>query len=111
MTILPEEISCRDVQQRLADGQQFTLLDCREVDEQQLVSIEGAASLPMSQLAQRLRELDGKENEELIVYCHHGIRSAQVVSWLRQQGFTQAFSMAGGIDTWAREIDPGMTRY
>jgi rhodanese-related sulfurtransferase len=105
------EISCREVAQKRAEGEQFLLLDCREVEENDLVAIEGSQLIPMSQLAERKNELDGKQAELLVVYCHHGMRSAQTVAWLRQQGFGKAISMAGGIDAWALEIEPGMERY
>ncbi len=94
-----------------AAGQRITLLDCRESDEYSLVAIQGSQLLPMSQIAERKQELAGKEDEPLIVYCHHGMRSAQTVAWLRQQGFRKAVSMAGGIDAWAVEVEPEMTRY
>ncbi|MCG8448416.1 MAG: rhodanese [Pirellulales bacterium] len=105
------EISCREVERWRLSAKDFLLLDCREPEEQELVALEGALLLPMSQLVQRCQELAGQENKQLVVYCHHGMRSAQVVAWLRQQGFHKAQSMAGGIDAWAQEIEPEMPRY
>ena len=106
-----QEISCTEVDQKRKQGEKILLLDCREQQEYDLVAIEGATLLPMSQLIDRVGELAGKEADEIAVYCHHGMRSAQVVAWLRQQGFSEAYSMAGGIDAWAVEIEPGMVRY
>jgi len=105
------EITCQQVAKMRTDGEPFVLLDCREQDEYDLVAIEGSELLPMSQIAERKSDLVGKENEQLVVYCHHGMRSLQTVNWLRQQGFSNAVSMAGGIDAWAVEINPSMTRY
>ena len=65
----------------------------------------------MSTIADRVGDLQGQEQARIIVYCHLGGRSLPVAHWLRQQGFAQAQSLAGGIDQWAAEIDPGMPRY
>jgi rhodanese-related sulfurtransferase len=64
----------------------------------------------MGEVASRAhQELD--PHEHIVVYCHHGVRSMNVTSWLRQQGFEKAQSLAGGIDRWAREIDPTIPKY
>jgi rhodanese-related sulfurtransferase len=107
----PEEISCQELQIRLAEGQPLLLLDCREQDEHNLVCIKGDTLLPMSELVDRQSELTGQENCPTIVYCHHGLRSQRVAAWLREQGFTAVQSLTGGIDSWAEEIDPEMMRY
>ncbi len=107
MTDLPLEISCDEARSRLASDEKPLLVDCRETDEYARVAIADAKLLPMSELAQRYQELAGNEEKPLIVYCHHGGRSAQVTAWLRKQGFAQAQSMAGGIDV----FEPGMERY
>ncbi|MGI9458307.1 MAG: rhodanese-like domain-containing protein [Aeoliella sp.] len=108
---LPLEISCRETATQMATDNAPLLVDCREADEFDLVAIPGSRLLPMSQITTRLCELAGHEQLPVIVYCHHGARSAQVVMWLRGQGFPSAQSMAGGIDAWAQQIEPGMTRY
>ena len=110
-TSTPIEIDCRTVQQKLLSGEPFLLLDCREVDEHQFVSIPQARLVPMSEIAGRVGELQPHRGSEIIVHCHHGGRSLRVAMWLRQQGFARACSMAGGIDRWAEEIDPSLPRY
>ncbi len=105
------EISCLDVKQKLDAGEEFLLLDCREQEEYDLVAIDGAQLLPMSELEARHDELANHKDGAIVVHCHHGGRSLRVANWLRQQGYTSAQSMAGGIDVWAQEIEPGMTRY
>jgi rhodanese-related sulfurtransferase len=105
------EIDCRAVKARLDAGDPIVLLDCRERDEHDFVRLASAKFLPMSELMQRVSELDAYRNSELIVYCHHGGRSLRVAVWLRQQGFANARSMAGGIDQWSQEIDPALPRY
>jgi rhodanese-related sulfurtransferase len=108
---LPLETDCGTVKARLDAGEKFLLLDCREPDEHQLVSIPGAVLLPMSELQQRVAELETHRGGMIVVHCHHGGRSLRVTNWLRSQGYEQAQSMAGGIDQWAVEIDPKLTRY
>jgi adenylyltransferase/sulfurtransferase len=108
---LPLEVDCRAVQANLARDEHYLLIDCREQDEWTLVHIDRARLIPMSELAARVAELDPFRNSPIAVHCHHGGRSLRVVSWLRDQGFAQAQSMAGGIDTWATEIDPSLSRY
>lgn len=105
------EVSCAEVKQRLDAADDFLLLDCREQEEHDLVSITGAKLLPMSELMERHAELAELKDRPLVVHCHHGGRSLQVANWLRGQGYDQAQSMAGGIDVWAQEIEPGMARY
>lgn len=111
MSEAPLEVSCAEVKQRLEANDDLLLLDCREQDEHDLVSIAGAKLLPMSELQERHAELAEYKDRPLVVHCHHGGRSLQVANWLRGQGYDQAQSMAGGIDVWAQEIEPGMARY
>ncbi|TWT37499.1 putative adenylyltransferase/sulfurtransferase MoeZ [Posidoniimonas corsicana] len=111
MSDLPLEISCAETKQKLDAGDAFVLLDCREQSEFEIATIDGATLLPMSEIQARVGELEPKQGEPIVVYCHHGGRSAQVANWLRAQGYAQAQSMAGGIDQWATDIEPGMPRY
>lgn len=105
------EIDCAAVKSRLDAGASFLLLDCRETGEHQFVRIEPAALIPMSELTERLSELEPHKDEEIVVYCHHGVRSLNVAIWLRRQGYPNVVSMAGGIDAWAATIDPSLPRY
>lgn len=111
MTTVPLETDCATVARKLQTGETFLLLDCRERDEYARVHIAGGHLLPMSELADRVGELGDHKTSEIVVYCHHGGRSLRVTRWLREQGFTQVQSLAGGIDRWAIEIEPGMARY
>lgn len=108
---LPLEIDCQSVAARLLTNDGLLLLDCREADEHALVSISGARLVPMSEIASRLAELESYRQNPIAVHCHHGGRSLKVAVWLRSQGFSQAQSMAGGIDQWAQQIDPTLPRY
>jgi rhodanese-related sulfurtransferase len=111
MNAHPLEIDCQSVQLKLTSGDDFFLLDCREADEHALVRLPGAQLLPMSEIQQRVGELEPHRGREIVVHCHHGGRSLQVAQWLRQLGFENVSSMAGGIDRWAVAIDPTLPRY
>tara|TARA_Y100001960_G_C14022210_1_gene516502 strand:+ start:19 stop:366 length:348 start_codon:yes stop_codon:yes gene_type:complete len=105
------EIDVQQVKARLDSGETFLLLDCREQDEYDFAHIESAVLVPMSQLQERVSELDPHRTASVVVYCHLGGRSLQVTHWLRQQGFEDVVSMAGGIDAWSQQIDPQVPRY
>lgn len=107
----PIEIDVAGVKKKLDAGDDFLFIDCREQTEYDSVRIEGATLLPMSELQDRVGELEPHKSREIIIHCHHGGRSLRVAMWLRQQGYETAASMAGGIDGWAVEIEPGMARY
>jgi rhodanese-related sulfurtransferase len=108
---LPLEIDCSSVKALRERGEEFLLLDCREQDEWEIARIEGATLIPMSQLMARREELEPHKSRRVVVHCHHGGRSRKVMQWLRQQGFAHAQNMTGGIDAWACEVDPSLTRY
>ena len=107
----PIEVSVPEVKELCDASADFLFIDCREPDEHAIAAIGGAQLLPMSQLAERVSELAGNEDRRIVVHCHKGGRSLRVANWLRQQGFGRAQSMAGGIDQWATDVEPGMARY
>jgi rhodanese-related sulfurtransferase len=108
----PLEISAQDVQQRIDAGEKLHLIDVREPNEFALAKIEGASLIPMRQVPGELQELEKRADEApLVVFCHHGVRSLNVVDWLRRQGVENCVSMAGGIDAWSLTIDPSVPRY
>ncbi len=104
------EITPQDVKRRLDAGEKLRLIDVREPSEVQQSSIAGAEAIPMRTVPKALGALEDEENP-IIVFCHHGMRSMQVVGWLREQGVENCLSMAGGIDRWSLEIDPLVPRY
>lgn len=110
MTV-PLEIDCRAVKAKRDAGESFLFLDCREPDEHATAHIAGTTLIPMSQLPDRIGELEPHRDAAIIVHCHHGGRSLRVTNWLRNQGFSHVTNMAGGIDDWSVQIDPTVPRY
>ncbi|ALT76898.1 rhodanese-like domain-containing protein [Paucibacter sp. KCTC 42545] len=89
------------------------LLDVREPWEAALASIRldgiSANLMPMGQVTTRFGELDPAQ--PIVCYCHHGMRSLQVVAFLQRQGFDSVYNLAGGIDAWSQDVDPAVPRY
>ena len=106
MTI--REITPAELQQFLSDENPPILIDVREEGEAAICTIEGSMLIPMNTLPQRLAEIP--RDRPVALYCHHGMRSMMAGQWMAQYGF-EALSLAGGIDRWAAEIEPGMARY
>lgn len=103
------EIEVETLDAMLKGGQPVAILDVREPWEVDLCSIDGSITIPLGQLPRHAAGLP--TDRPLVGVCHHGFRSAQAVSWLRFQGFDRAVNLAGGIDAWARRIDPTMKVY
>jgi rhodanese-related sulfurtransferase len=85
------------------------VLDVRETWELELASLPGVLNIPMAQIPDRLDELC--RDREIVVMCHHGARSFQVAVFLKHSGFETVINLAGGIDAWSREVDPGVPLY
>jgi len=85
------------------------LLDVREPWEVNLCMIDGSSSIPMGTIPQQLAQLD--PDAQIVVICHHGARSMQVAAFLDRNGFAHLHNLTGGVDAWAREIDPSMPLY
>jgi rhodanese-related sulfurtransferase len=106
------EIAPQEVQALQASGELLSFIDVRDPEEWEKTRIEGATLIPMGVVPAAIEAIEARADEaSLIVYCHHGVRSLQVVSWLRQQGIACSYSLAGGIDRWSREIDSSVARY
>lgn len=85
------------------------ILDVREPWEVKICALPQATHIPMAQIPSRLAELD--RERDIVVMCHHGIRSQHVAHFLAGQGFGRLFNLRGGIDAWAKEVDPKMAKY
>jgi len=103
-----EEISPRDLKDRLDCNDTPVLLDVREPWETELASIEGSVIVPLNQLPERYTELD--PDAETVAICHHGARSAYATQALTNAGFRKVVNLQGGIDAYAT-VDPSIPRY
>ncbi|GAC1661917.1 MAG: rhodanese-like domain-containing protein [Acidobacteriaceae bacterium] len=109
-TTLSYEIHVPEFARLRQSGQKYTLVDVREPVELERAKLDGSVNIPMGEITMRAnQELDPESH--IVVMCHHGVRSMSVTSFLRQQGFEKAQSLAGGIDRYAREIDPSVGTY
>ena len=93
----------------LRDTTDIQIIDVREPWEHELCHIEGTLHIPMGQIPARLAEL--ASDRPLIVLCHHGMRSLQVAHYLLSQGYQDVTNLSGGIDAWARDVDPALALY
>jgi rhodanese-related sulfurtransferase len=107
--MLDYEISPAQAAALLNEGK-ARLIDVREPWEFETAHVADSVLMPMGDVPARAhQELD--PDEHLVVMCHHGMRSMNVAVWLRNQGFEQAQSLAGGIDAWSAEVDSTVPRY
>ena len=102
-------ITVRDLKDRLDKGDTIFLLDVREPHEYSMAKIEGSVLIPLGELPTSLDKLNS--NDEIVALCHRGMRSADAVGFLMQQGFSNVKNLIGGIDAWSLEIDPEVPRY
>jgi rhodanese-related sulfurtransferase len=103
------EVTPREVSEQLARGEKFLFVDVREKWEHDVSRIETATLIPLREIPANVGRLE--EAEEVVLFCHHGMRSLDAAAWLRSQGMAGARSMAGGIERWSVEIDPRVPRY
>lgn len=103
-------ISPEQLQELLKERHALRLIDVREEEEWEICHLPEAELYPMSRLSEVQEELMETE-EPIVVYCHHGIRSAGVCSQLRYLGKENVFNLSGGIDRWSAEVDPSVPSY
>jgi len=106
---MAHELSPAELKQRLAEREPLVLLDVRQDWETRLCRLENAVHIPIEEIELRNGELN--PDDEIVVYCHQGVRSAAVAEYLRSLGFASVRNLAGGLDAWARAVDPSMRRY
>ncbi len=106
-----QQLSPQQLADWLADPsrEKPVLLDVREPWEVQICGIRGSVHIPMASVPARRDELD--PDADTVVVCHHGARSFQVGVWLEAAGFRRIFNLSGGVDGWAKQIEPGMPQY
>jgi rhodanese-related sulfurtransferase len=109
---LDPQISVEELASRMADPS-LQLIDVREPEEVAIVHLEGFVNLPLSQFSDWAENIHSRFDSEVetLVLCHHGMRSAQMCSWLHQQGFARVRNISGGIEAYAVTVDPSIPRY
>lgn len=103
------EITPREVKELLARAEDVLFVDVREKWEYDTTHIEGSTLIPLGDIPANLARLE--RAEQVVCFCHHGMRSLDAAVWLRSQGVEGACSMTGGIDRWSTEVDPRVARY
>jgi adenylyltransferase/sulfurtransferase len=104
-----DEVTPTTLRALLTKGVPLSVIDVREPYEWAIARLAEARLIPLNSLPQVVQTLD--RDAEIVVYCHHGMRSAAAVAWLRDQGFPRVRNLVGGIDRWSLEIDPTLRRY
>jgi adenylyltransferase/sulfurtransferase len=104
-----EEITVRELKARMDRGERPTVIDVREPYEYAIARIPGAMLIPLGQIEERARELN--PNEEIILHCRSGKRSADALNRLKAKGFHHLKNLAGGVLAWSEEIDPTVPKY
>lgn len=103
------EVAPREVKELLDAGRKFLFVDVREPWEHQTSRIEGATLIPLREIPGNLARFE--DADEIVLFCHHGMRSLDAAAWLRSQGVEGARSMTGGIERWSTEVDARVPRY
>ena len=109
--VMPQvpELPVEELKARLERGEQPLIIDVREPWEYDLVHLPQARLIPMNTIPEHMDELD--KDAEIVLHCHHGARSWSVAAYLMQHGFSNVKNLTGGIDAWARRVEPGMKTY
>jgi len=105
-----EEITVKELKEKKDKKESFFLLDVRENFEYHIANLHGTL-IPLDELPVRLEEIEDKKNEEIIVMCRSGVRSANARNLLLDKGFSNVKNLKGGINQWAREIDTSLPVY
>ena len=104
-----KSISPAEVAERLKNNEEFKFIDVREPVEYEIARVEQAELLPLSRFAEWNDSLNAED--EIVVMCHHGVRSANVCAYLEQNGFEKVYNLEGGIDLWSVTVDENIPRY
>lgn len=105
---IPARVTCEELA-NIRSSRSVSIVDVREDWEWSISRIQGAMSIPLRQIPDRVADIP--TDRPVIVVCQHGMRSAQASAWLQTKGFENVSNLEGGIDAWSREIDPSVARY
>ncbi len=103
------DISPSEVDAKLKNGDKTIMLDVREQWEVDINQLPGIVHIPLGELPKRYKELSPED--EIIAYCHMGVRSLKAARFLKEQNYTNVKNLAGGIDAWSLQVDPKVPRY
>ena len=104
-----QTITAKDLAARFDNKDEFRLIDVREPAEYEIARLESAELLPLTRFSEWIATLE--PSDEIVVMCHHGIRSANVCHYLANNGFGKVYNLSGGIDAWSAEVDERVPRY
>ena len=102
-----KEITVQELKEQKEKGEDFLLLDVREMTEYLVSNLDGE-HIPLGELDTRLSEIENRKNAEVVVMCRSGGRSSRAYEYLTSKGFSKVYNLKGGITAWAKEIDPSM---
>ena len=108
---LPFELSVSEFAALRKSDPSYILLDVREPDEYATAKIDGSILLPLGEVAAKVGSVLPDKSAKIVAHCHHGMRSAKAVEYLRQIGYVHVQNLTGGIDAWSAEIDPSVPVY
>jgi rhodanese-related sulfurtransferase len=109
--VMVQEISVRELEQKLQAGEPVYLVDVRQPWEHETAALPRSVLVPLNELTQRADEIEPPEGALVVAYCHHGVRSLSAAVLLERLGHQRVVSLRGGIDAWSIEIDPRLPRY
>lgn len=104
-------MSPKELAELLKGGNPPHLLDVRQREENNVAALPNSTLIPLGELLQRSGEIASWKDEDVVVYCHHGVRSLMAIGGLRALGFKKLHNLSGGIDAWSNEVDASVPRY
>jgi rhodanese-related sulfurtransferase len=105
-----EEITAKELKERLDRGDDLQIIDVREPNEYETARLEGSKLIPLGQVVNRMNEIDA--GRETVVHCKMGGRSAKAIEALQRAGFTgRLVNLKGGITAWSNDVDPSVPKY
>lgn len=108
---MPKQITPSALSARIGTGERLLLIDVRQPEEYAIAKIPGATLIPLPELMSRVGEVEPADGTQVVVYCHHGVRSMTGAAILERAGLANVLSLAGGIDAWSCQVDATVPRY
>jgi rhodanese-related sulfurtransferase len=105
------QLSPSELAELLKSSNPPRLLDVRQPEEHAFAALPNSTLIPLGEIPQRVAEIQSWKDEEIVVYCHHGMRSLHAIGQLRSLGFTKLRNLSGGIDAWSAQVNSSVPRY